>query len=160
MTYGKRLKTAREHAKLTQPGLAEKSGVSQQTISKIERGKQDGSTYTVQLASACGVRPEWLASETGEMLPAAGRHRVEESGEIYAASLTPGALDVARAWSKLPLTLQNLYRDAIFRDAAVEKILHGFKISKPTTASYDAFEKNVEDSYARHQRQLKLEIDS
>lgn len=69
MTLGERLKAARQHAHLdTQEKLAKKSGVSQQTISKIERGMVDSSGYVVHLAKACGVRPEWLAMEDGEMV--------------------------------------------------------------------------------------------
>lgn len=69
MTLGDRLKAARRHAKLhTQEQLAKKSGVSQQTISKIERGMVDSSGFVVHLAKACGVRPEWLAMEDGEMV--------------------------------------------------------------------------------------------
>lgn len=70
MTYGQRLKLAREHAKLTQKELAEKLDniVSQANISKLETSDAQGSIYTVQFATACGVRPEWLASEQGKML--------------------------------------------------------------------------------------------
>lgn len=68
MNFGERLYKARGHAKLTQEGLAKESGVKQGTISKIERGDADSSTFTVQLAIACGVRPEWLAIEDGEMV--------------------------------------------------------------------------------------------
>jgi transcriptional regulator with XRE-family HTH domain len=68
MEFSERLKQARGHAQLTQEGLATKSGVKQGTISKIERGDTDSSTFTVQLAKACGVRPEWLAMEDGEMV--------------------------------------------------------------------------------------------
>lgn len=68
MTLGERLKTARKYAGLTQPQLSDKSGVSQQTISNIETGLQDKSTDIVQLAVACGVRPEWLATYDGEMV--------------------------------------------------------------------------------------------
>lgn len=67
MEFGDRLRAAREAARLTQEELAKKSGVKQGTISKIERGDADSSTFTVQLAVACGVRPEWLAMESGEM---------------------------------------------------------------------------------------------
>lgn len=67
MEFGERLKAAREAAGLTQEELAKKSGVKQGTISKIERGDSDSSTFTVQLAIACGVRPEWLAMSEGEM---------------------------------------------------------------------------------------------
>jgi transcriptional regulator with XRE-family HTH domain len=70
MTLGERLKTAREFAGLTQKDLEQKSGVLQQMISKIENGKQETSAYVVQLAVACGVRPEWLALGQGEMVTA------------------------------------------------------------------------------------------
>ena len=158
MTYGKRLKSARSHAKLNQVQLAEKSGVSQQTISKIERDRQEASVYTVQFARASGVRPEWLATGDGDMLEAGGRfHTREPAPADY--GLSPIAIEIARAWSKLPLVMQTLYRDAIFRDAALEKILGGFKIRRPSQPSYDAFEKSVEASYARHQRQLELKLE-
>lgn len=68
MNFGERLKQARRHAGLTQQELAEKSYVKQGTISKIERGDTDSSTFTVQLSTACGVRSEWLAVGDGEML--------------------------------------------------------------------------------------------
>jgi transcriptional regulator with XRE-family HTH domain len=68
MSLGQRLKQARQYAKFSQIALAEKSGVSQQTISNIESGIQDKSTDVVQLAVACGVRPEWLGLGTGEMV--------------------------------------------------------------------------------------------
>lgn len=69
MKYGERLKLAREYAKLTQAELAERCGAgSQVNISKLERSNADGSEFTVQYATACGVRPEWLAMEQGEMI--------------------------------------------------------------------------------------------
>jgi SOS-response transcriptional repressor LexA len=67
MELGERLKAARKNAKIGQEKLAELSGVSQQTISKIERGKVEASGFVVHLASACGVRPEWLAMGEGTM---------------------------------------------------------------------------------------------
>lgn len=68
MKYGERLRAARAHAGLTQPALANKVGMSQPNISNLENGEATGSEYTVQLAVACGVRPEWLAMEQGEMV--------------------------------------------------------------------------------------------
>lgn len=68
MNLGDRLKQARKHAKLSQAALADKTGVTQQTISNIEQGIQDKSTDIVQFAIACGVRPEWLAIGQGEMV--------------------------------------------------------------------------------------------
>jgi len=69
MKYGERLKIAREHASLSQAELAYKSGVgTQENISKLERTDATGSVFTVQYARACGVSPDWLALEQGEMI--------------------------------------------------------------------------------------------
>lgn len=70
MKYGERLKLARIHAGLTQKELVDRMGniVSQQNISLLEKGDATGSEFTVQIASVCGVRPEWLAMEQGPMV--------------------------------------------------------------------------------------------
>ena len=67
-TLGERLKAARGHANLTQHDLEAMTGVKQATISKIELGKSETTTFVVQLAVACGVRAEWLALGMGQML--------------------------------------------------------------------------------------------
>lgn len=64
--FAARLREARKHAGLTQPQLAQKVGISQGTLGEAET-KAVGSAYTVQLALACGVRPEWLATGEGDM---------------------------------------------------------------------------------------------
>ncbi|KJK14863.1 S24 family peptidase [Pseudomonas sp. 2(2015)] len=63
-----RIKTARAHASLTQGQLAAKVGMDQTSISNLERGKSQGTSYMAQIASACGVSALWLAEGTGEML--------------------------------------------------------------------------------------------
>ena len=60
MKYGQRLRAARKHKKLTQDELAELSGVKQGSISKIERGDQDRSTFDIDLAISLDVSPKWL----------------------------------------------------------------------------------------------------
>lgn len=67
MEFSARLKQARDYANLSQEELSTRSGVKQGTISKIERGDSESSTFTVQLALACGIRPEWLAMGLGDM---------------------------------------------------------------------------------------------
>lgn len=92
MTFGERLKVAMEYRKIDQTGLAELTGISQPTISKIARDETESSTFTVQLAVACGVRPEWLAMESGEMVDGlyvqdekikAGIHLLEQLRDEY-----------------------------------------------------------------------------
>lgn len=68
MNLSERIVLARTHAKLTQTQLADLSGVTQQSISLLENGKQKQTTEIVSIAVACGVRSEWLALEQGEMV--------------------------------------------------------------------------------------------
>lgn len=70
MKFCDRLKIARKHAGLTQPQLSEKlnGNITQQAISHLESPSSNGSEHTVQLAIACGVRPEWLAIGDGPMV--------------------------------------------------------------------------------------------
>lgn len=63
-TFAARLKHARREAKLTQKQLADRIGVSQAIISQLETGQYDKTVYTAQLAHACNVPAQWLA--TGE----------------------------------------------------------------------------------------------
>jgi transcriptional regulator with XRE-family HTH domain len=67
MNFGERLKMARRHKALSQAALAEIVKISQANISKLEIGEANGSEYVVQLAIACGVNPEWLATGAGNM---------------------------------------------------------------------------------------------
>lgn len=69
MTYGERLRAARKHKKLSQTELANKSGVGQGSISKIERGDQESSAYDVELAFALDVNPLWLKNGNNEFMP-------------------------------------------------------------------------------------------
>lgn len=63
--FGARLRSAREALGLSQQQLADKCGVGQGSISKIERGDQDESRHTVKLASALRVNALWLATGDG-----------------------------------------------------------------------------------------------
>jgi len=69
MNYGQRLKAARKHKKLTQPQLAELSGVGQGSISKIERGDQEVSAFDIELAYALDVSPLWLKTGNKKHAP-------------------------------------------------------------------------------------------
>lgn len=85
MNFGDRLKHAREEiARLTQKQLEDLTGVSQKTISKLERGDQEGSTAVVQLAIACGVRPEWLAMAQGEAVAQPASASLPPMGDAHA----------------------------------------------------------------------------
>lgn len=63
---GKRLRDARNARELTQKDLARKSGVSQATISDIERGRNESSKELPALAKALGVSVDSLITGRGD----------------------------------------------------------------------------------------------
>jgi transcriptional regulator with XRE-family HTH domain len=67
MNYGERLKFARKMRGYSQIELAKRSGVGQGSISKIERGDQDGSTFDADLSMTLKINPMWLSRGIGEM---------------------------------------------------------------------------------------------
>jgi len=57
----------RRHRQLTQEALSERSGLSQQYISGLERGKRNPTILTLhELATSLGVRPIDLIDEASE----------------------------------------------------------------------------------------------
>lgn len=64
MNLGTRIREQRKAKGWSQAKLAEESGISQQMLSKLERGKAFGTTEIVDLARALQVSPQWL--ESGE----------------------------------------------------------------------------------------------
>ena len=81
MEFKERLKAARRHAGLNQTELAERAGLTQTSISDLERGKSKATSFAAQIASVCGVSPMWLAEGTGDMLKgvAAPAERIQPS---------------------------------------------------------------------------------
>jgi transcriptional regulator with XRE-family HTH domain len=67
MKYGERLKFARKARGYSQQELAKLSGVGQGSISKIERGDQEASTFDAELAMALKINPLWLSRGVGDM---------------------------------------------------------------------------------------------
>lgn len=68
MTIGERVKRARKHAGLNQRDLAKAIGITQPSLSELERGESRSSAYLIQIASVCGVDASWLATGKGNML--------------------------------------------------------------------------------------------
>ena len=61
-TLGNRIRDARTILDLSQKALADRAGVSQALITKLETGGAVSTGRLVQLAIALNVRPEWLVS--------------------------------------------------------------------------------------------------
>lgn len=65
MALGKRVKEARDAAKLSQAQLAEMVGITQSAIHLLEQRDSASSKVLIELARALGVSPEWLNDGTG-----------------------------------------------------------------------------------------------
>jgi SOS-response transcriptional repressor LexA len=61
-TLGKRLRRARKNKGLSQKALAERIGIKQQAVQRIERGDVKNSCYIVELAHALEVSSDWLVT--------------------------------------------------------------------------------------------------
>ncbi|WP_193771186.1 LexA family protein [Candidatus Magnetaquicoccus inordinatus] len=91
MTLSERIQTARKQAKLTQKELADRVGISQTAVHKLECGRSKSSRNTVSIALTCGVDPIWLDSGRGEMSLVGANpgmnqndiNKATEEGEIY-----------------------------------------------------------------------------
>jgi transcriptional regulator with XRE-family HTH domain len=76
MTLGERVKTLRERQGLTQSELAQRCGIAQATISRLETGdlKDVQSSVAKRLARALGVTVDYLVGmyeDEGQLQPAA-----------------------------------------------------------------------------------------
>ncbi|MGD1335072.1 helix-turn-helix domain-containing protein [Vibrio harveyi] len=79
LSFGERVRKARSlhNPKLNQYQLAERAGLKQSTISRIEKGDFQGSAKLVELAAALNVSPIWLSTGEGEMKPQGGEEHSE-----------------------------------------------------------------------------------
>lgn len=101
MSIPDRLKQARKFAGLTQRALAEKAGITQATVSDLERGLARSSVHLVKMAIICGVRPQWLAEGSGEMTPPPGIGTLGlEDAQKQIAQLRNTVDSAEDAWTK------------------------------------------------------------
>ena len=150
--FAQRLQRAAKVAGIRRADMARLPGISFEMARRYwigaakPRGKKIAS-----IASLLAITPAEL--EYGQP-----KLRAEEQRASY--DIVGGAaMEVARAWSKLSPSLQRLYRDSIFRDAATEKVMPWLKtLIRPAGSSYDSFEKSVERDYEQHLKQMKLDL--
>ena len=116
--YGKRLREARKYAKLTQEGLASKTGIPQSTISTAER-KGNGSAETPVYSLACNVDSYWLGTGKGEMIPTLA---AQLPGTVGAGAAPALSVVTARQPATLGQTLERLASYFELMDASTRSI--------------------------------------
>lgn len=89
-SFAERVRAARKEAKLNQQQLAKKAGLSQTTISDIERGRNEGSRDVVALAKALKVSAEWLMAGEAAKPDDAERQVMLEFVRVYRGTTDEG----------------------------------------------------------------------
>ena len=98
MTFGERLRSCRTAAKLTQVQVSTRTGVSQNNLSELEKGRYPTSAFVPALADLYGVNALWLAEGKG---PRASDRLTQADVDAAARGLTQEALALAISWAAL-----------------------------------------------------------
>jgi transcriptional regulator with XRE-family HTH domain len=101
-TFGQRLKAARKAAKMTQPQLARRVGMSQSNLSELENDLYPTSSFTPRLAETLKVASIWLAEGRGQRehsyAPAEAPLEASSSAHEIAEALTVSIQAIADKW--------------------------------------------------------------
>ena len=101
MNLSERIQMARKQAKLTQKELADRIGISQTAVHKLEAGRSQRSRKTVSIALTCGVDPIWLDTGRGEMSLVGAIPGMDQADLAKAAE--EGGLKRAPIFARMPL---------------------------------------------------------
>ncbi len=101
MNLSDRIQKARKNAGLTQKELADRVGISQTAVHKLECGRSRSSRRTVAIALTCGVDPIWLDTGRGEMVLAGATPGM--SGEDFAKATEEGDIYRVPIIARIPL---------------------------------------------------------
>lgn len=78
-----RIKQARKFAKLSQKELANKVGITQPSLSELETGRSQSTSFIGSIARICGVDAFWLETGQGSMTNTNAQNRLSEQKTNY-----------------------------------------------------------------------------
>jgi transcriptional regulator with XRE-family HTH domain len=124
--------------------LSKYAGVSREMARRYTEGSALPDPNRLQkIAQWLNVRPAWLRDGEGEMTTV---HAVRE-GAAPSYNLTPEAEEVARVWMSLPPQLAEWMRALLNQQAVIAKRYPYLVFGRPSSESYDQFERRAEQSY-------------
>ncbi|NGZ06508.1 MAG: helix-turn-helix transcriptional regulator [Magnetococcales bacterium] len=129
MEFANRFRTARQYASLTQSALAERVGITQTAIHKLESGCFRSSRRTVEIALACHVNPVWLQTGEGEMLP---DKNLETSGTMNANFPEGGLIPQLNAMEK---NLESILQSLVTLRRQIRRLRERKRIRMPRSES-------------------------
>lgn len=155
MGVGKNIRAMRLARKWDLATLSEKSGVDVGTISALEQRDSKRTQYLANFCQAFEVTLRQLI-DGEDVPPKAEKPAAREHG------LSPEAVEVARAWMRLPVYKQKGYAQGIMVDAAVVEVFPELEraMRAAATAADPAYHRMTE-GFRRARAQLKhqLELD-
>lgn len=135
------------------PTLAEKSGVDVGTISALEVRDSRRSQYVANFTRAFGCTLKELVE--GE----ASAPAVEEQPSTY-SDLSAQAVEVARAWMRLPIYKQRGYAQGIMVDAAVVDVFPELeRAMRMVAVASDPQYHKMTEGFRRAREQLKRQLE-
>lgn len=155
MALGKNIRKMRLDRKWDLATLAEKSGVDVGTISALEMRDSKRSQYLANFTAAFGVTLRELLD--GEDAPVKVEKPPPDPG------LSPEAVEVARAWMRLPVYKQKGYAQGIMVDAAVVDVFPEIEKAMRQAAmladpSYHRMTEGFRKARDQLKRQLELDL--
>lgn len=105
-SFGQRVKKRREELEMSQADLAKKTGLTQPTISFIESGRNQSSSYAVQLATALECSPSWLATGKADKAESSRAHYNASAGPELRGRVPLISWTTAGRWGEIRDPLQ------------------------------------------------------
>lgn len=156
MGVGKNIRAMRLARKWDLATLSEKSGVDVGTISALEQRDSKRSQYLANFCQAFGVTLRQLM-EGEDAPPKAEKPSATDNG------LSAEAVEVARAWMRLPVYKQKGYAQGIMVDAAVVEVFPELERAMRAAAmaadpAYHRMTENFRKARETLKRQLELDL--
>ena len=93
-TLAERLKESRKKAKLSQAEVASALGITQASLSDLERGKSKSTLHTLKFAEIYSINPLWLSTGEGTRSPSLNEdfNQLNKKNQVIVSNLIAGLI--------------------------------------------------------------------